>query len=175
MRRRNGSTQNTRTPESTATQQEDRDRRSRQRKRHGRWSTSDAISAAVGHPLFGFVLFLIIFPGWTLLSTAQRRCTEGHLPGCRHNDPAPVLARTSQQQLYLPNWRLDRRCGSSFPSSADQQSSICDPFSATPCCSQWGWCGSGPNYCVQAVKAPYNHSGSGKHCWSPILRSHTMI
>ena len=131
-------------------------------KRYSHRSALGLAKAAVGHPLFGFVLFLIIFPGWALVSTIQRRCLDGDLPGCKHNDPPPVLVRSSQASLYLPSWRLDGRCGFDFPSPADPHSSICNPFSKTPCCSQWGWCGSGPDYCTQAVKAPYNVSGTGQ-------------
>lgn len=144
----------------------------RRLKRHTR--PSGLVNAAFGHPLFGFVLFLIIFPGSALFSALRELCRDGDLPGCRQNNPAPVLVRSSQSSLYLPNWRLDGRCGSQFPSTADQHSSICDPFSKSPCCSQWGWCGSGSDYCTQAVKAPYNHSGTGEACTlhRPLLHCH---
>lgn len=164
MRRRNASAQNSVTAVDDKAKQKQGHTKDLQNKRYARWTTSNLVKAVVGHPLFGFVLFLVIFPGWTLLSTLQTRCADGDLPGCGHNNPPPVLVRSSQHNLYLPNGRLDGRCGIDFPSSADQHSSICDPFSRSPCCSQWGWCGSGPEFCTQAVKAPYNHTGNGEHC-----------
>lgn len=161
MRRRNQSVQASggySLDEELAGQSEQKER---SHKRFLRRSARELTQAAVGHPLFGFILFLILFPGRALLLNLQRSCLAGHLVGCGHNNPNPVLVRTVPSALYLPNWRLDGRCGFKIPSPADETSSMCDPFSKSPCCSRWGWCGSGPEHCTQAVKAPYNVTGSG--------------
>lgn len=119
----------------------------------------------VTHPLFGVVLFLIIFPGWALVSRLQSLCAEGDLVPCRHNNPQPVLTRqltTGPIGTFVPNWRPDGRCGNSFPAPSGHLISVCNPFVKQHCCSQWGWCGHGPEYCTQAVSPPYNISGTGK-------------
>ena len=118
----------------------------------------------VGHPLFGFLLFLILFPGWALVSHLRKLCAEGVLSGCGHNNPSPFLARSSPKgssQEFLPNWRPDRRCGSNFPAPSGHLSSVCNPFARDHCCSHWGYCGNGPDYCAQALQPPFNKSGTG--------------
>lgn len=113
----------------------------------------------VGHPLFGFFLFLALFPGYALISHSRKLCAEGELPGCRHNHPRPFLTRSSQ--TFFPNWRPDGRCGSNFPAPSGHLSAVCNPFATKHCCSQWGYCGTGPEYCAQAVKSPFNLTGTG--------------
>ena len=113
----------------------------------------------VGHPLFGFFLFLALFPGWALVSRCRNLCAVGEFPGCGHNNPRPVLARSSES--FLPNWRPDGRCGSNFPAPSGHLSAVCNPFAREHCCSQWGYCGRGPVYCAQAVKSPFNLTGTG--------------
>ncbi len=115
----------------------------------------------VTHPLFGVVLFLIFFPGWALVSSLQQHCAAGELAICRHNNPDPVLARELKKEPFVPNWRPDGRCGSNFPAPSGHLSSVCNPFAKQHCCSQWGWCGKGPEFCAQAVKPPYNTTGTG--------------
>ena len=118
----------------------------------------------VGHPLFGFLLFLILFPGWALVAHLRRLCAEGALSACGHHNPRPFLTRTfpeTASEDFLPNWRPDLRCGSNFPAPSGHLSAICNPFSREHCCSQWGYCGTGPEYCAQAVKPPFNISGTG--------------
>ena len=118
----------------------------------------------VTHPLFGVILFLILFPGWALVSSLQKLCYEGDLVLCHHNNPRAVLTRELQPPLpesFLPNWRPDARCGSNFPAPSGHLISVCDPFVKEHCCSQWGWCGKGPQYCAQSVKPPFNTTGTG--------------
>ena len=116
-----------------------------------------------GHPLFGFLLFVVFFPGWAIVAHLRRLCAEGVLSGCGHNNPSPFLARSfPNSQEFLPNWRPDGRCGSNFPAPSGHLSSICNPFAREHCCSHWGYCGNGPDYCAQAVKPPFNISGTGK-------------
>ncbi len=115
----------------------------------------------VTHPLFGVVLFLIFFPGWALVSSLRQYCAAGELAICCHNNPDPVLTRELEKEPFVPNWRADGRCGSDFPAPSGQLISVCNPFTKQHCCSQWGWCGQGPEFCAQAVKPPYNTTGTG--------------
>lgn len=119
----------------------------------------------VTHPLFGVALFLVIFPGWALVSLLQGLCAEGSLAVCHHNNPKPVLTREPQPPVgpFVPNWRPDSRCGNNFPAPSGHLISVCNPFVREHCCSQWGWCGNGPDYCAQAVSPPYNTTGTGIH------------
>ncbi|XP_070563559.1 uncharacterized protein [Ptychodera flava] len=43
-------------------------------------------------------------------------------------------------------WRNDRRCGKGFP-SPNTYIGECDPDSAHPCCSYYGWCGNDGSHC----------------------------
>lgn len=117
----------------------------------------------VAHPLFGLVLFLIIFPGWAAVSRLRQLCAAGDVWLCEHNNPQPFLERDlppSVDQAYRPNWRSDERCGSKFPAPSSHSASVCNPFAKQHCCSQWGWCGRGPDFCAQAVKPPWNITGT---------------
>lgn len=127
----------------------------------------------VGHPLFCFFLFLALFPGWALVSRCRQLCAEGELPGCDYNNPRPVLIRSSQ--TFLPNWRPDGRCGSNFPAPSGHHSAICRPFARQHCCSQWGYCGKGPDYCAQAVKAPFNLTGTGDKLHASCICMHVVL
>lgn len=124
----------------------------------------------VGHPLFGFFLFLALFPGWALVSRCRDLCAVGEFPGCGHNNPRPVLARSSDS--FFPNWRPDGRCGSNFPAASGHLSAICNPFAREHCCSQWGYCGKGPEHCAQAVKSPFNLTGTGDTMHSKCICHH---
>ncbi|XP_078580012.1 uncharacterized protein LOC144864103 [Branchiostoma floridae x Branchiostoma japonicum] len=46
----------------------------------------------------------------------------------------------------LKSWRDDFRCGQDYPAE-DGHPALCDPYSATPCCSNGGWCGSTLDHC----------------------------
>ena len=113
----------------------------------------------VGHPLFGFFVFLALFPGWALVSHCRHLCAVGDFPGCSHNNPSPFLIRFSEK--FLPNWRPDGRCGSNFPAPSGHLFAVCNPFAREHCCSQWGYCGTGAEYCAQAVRSPFNLTGTG--------------
>lgn len=43
-------------------------------------------------------------------------------------------------------WRGDNRCGKDAPNPLGQPSE-CNPYSDSPCCSEFGWCGNTPNHC----------------------------
>lgn len=121
----------------------------------------------VGHPLFGFFLFLALFPGYALVSLSRKLCAEGQLPGCGYNHPHPFLTRSSD--TFSPNWRPDGRCGSNFPAPSGHLSAVCNPFAREHCCSQWGYCGTGPEYCAQAVRSPFNLTGTGNVMHSMMM------
>ena len=127
----------------------------------------------VGHPLFGFLLFLALFPGRALVSHCRHLCALGEFPGCGHNHPRPVLTRSSE--TFFPNWRPDGRCGSNFPAPSGHLSAVCNPFAREHCCSQWGYCGKGPEYCAQAVKSPFNLTGTGDNMHSNCICMHMHI
>ena len=127
----------------------------------------------VGHPLFGFFLFLALFPGWALVSHCRKLCAEGDFPGCAHNDPNPFLTRSLE--TFFPNWRPDGRCGSNFPAPSGHLSAVCNPFARDHCCSQWGYCGKGPEYCAQAVKPPFNLTGTGDATRSTFMSMHMCM
>jgi mannosyl-oligosaccharide glucosidase len=44
-------------------------------------------------------------------------------------------------------WREDKRCGRGQP-NAFAEPAICNPYSDAPCCSKFGWCGNGPQFCL---------------------------
>jgi len=72
-------------------------------------------------------------------------------PGPDHCDcPECVDYRTSgsPKAKSVANGRVrnDRRCGKEFPLD-DGEPSECDPLSANPCCSKWGYCGPGSDHC----------------------------
>nr|XP_006825153.1 PREDICTED: uncharacterized protein LOC100366994 [Saccoglossus kowalevskii] len=57
----------------------------------------------------------------------------------------PVVAR----------WRDDLRCGPEFQITELNTTSECDPYSNTPCCSPYGWCGSTQSHCHCAMCNDY--------------------
>jgi len=63
-------------------------------------------------------------------------------PGCvdYRGDLAKVVS------LVVGKVRTDRRCGAGFPLD-DGEPSECDGSSDKPCCSKWGYCGPGDDYC----------------------------
>ena len=43
-------------------------------------------------------------------------------------------------------WRGDNKCGASAPNPLGQPAD-CNPYSDSPCCSEFGWCGNSPDFC----------------------------
>lgn len=43
-------------------------------------------------------------------------------------------------------WREDKRCGQGHPNSFGEPA-MCNPYSDAPCCSKFGWCGNGGQFC----------------------------
>jgi len=52
-----------------------------------------------------------------------------------------------EKQLVNGKVRADRRCGGGEFALPDGSPSECDPNSANPCCSQWGYCGPDADHC----------------------------
>ena len=136
-------------------------------KEHRRRRVKNFPQHLVGHPLFGLFLFLALFPGYAVISNSRKLCAEGQFPGCGHNHPHPFLVRSTE--TFFRNWRQDGRCGSNFPAPSGHLSAVCNPFVREHCCSQWGYCGKGPEYCAQAVKSPFNLTGTGDAMHSTMM------
>lgn len=66
-------------------------------------------------------------------------------PGADHCDCVGCTdyrsASPIEKQLVNGKVRADRRCGGGEFALPDGSPSECDPNSANPCCSQWGYCG----------------------------------
>mmetsp|Transcript_15242 Transcript_15242/g.27795 ORF Transcript_15242/g.27795 Transcript_15242/m.27795 type:complete len:750 (+) Transcript_15242:126-2375(+) len=43
-------------------------------------------------------------------------------------------------------WREDNKCGQG-QNNAFGEPAMCNPYSDAPCCSKFGWCGNGPQFC----------------------------
>ncbi len=72
------------------------------------------------------------------------------------------VRQRNRNASFVPNWRRDLRCGAHWPALDGAPLSVCDPFSADAyCCSHWGWCGSGSDYCDQALLDPRNATSTG--------------
>ena len=131
-----------------------------------RYLRSPGYQRLLAHPAVPLLVFVLLFPALTLGLHLWQLCSQGELPLCRSNDPEPDLSRpglsiTSLADSYTPNYRGDLRCGVDYPAPNGDNVSVCDPFSKQYCCSQWGWCGRGRDYCVQALHKPYNDSRKG--------------
>lgn len=76
----------------------------------------------------------------------------------------------STAELFVGRWRTDRRCGSEFPLPGDGAPAECDPASANPCCSKWGFCGPGADHCKCPTCKDYRTSQirEGERCDSDI-------
>ena len=44
------------------------------------------------------------------------------------------------------SWRGDNQCGQANPLPSGEPSE-CNPYSDSPCCSEFGWCGNSPSHC----------------------------
>ncbi|XP_078592912.1 peptidoglycan-recognition protein SC2-like isoform X1 [Branchiostoma floridae x Branchiostoma japonicum] len=57
-------------------------------------------------------------------------------------------------------WRSDGRCGPNYPAPSANPGE-CNPNSADPCCSAWGWCGHESGHCDCSTCADYSGTAGG--------------
>ena len=118
------------------------------------------------HPALPLLLFVFALGVWALVQHVYHDCAfVGPDSGwCLRQQHGPNfnLSRGQVGESWLPNWREDGRCGPGFPALNGHSISICNPFSKEYCCSRWGWCGSGGEYCIHAAAKPYNETQGGQ-------------
>ncbi len=68
--------------------------------------------------------------------------------GSSANSGSSTGGTTQSGSARFTSWRLaDDRCGARFSAPDGTQIGQCDPASAKPCCSRYGWCGGSDEHC----------------------------
>lgn len=61
-----------------------------------------------------------------------------------------INSNNFKRPVFPINWRGDNKCGDPVkhaPNPIGANVTDCNPYSTNNCCSEFGWCGSGPQFC----------------------------
>lgn len=62
-----------------------------------------------------------------------------------------IKIKNFKRKVFPINWRGDNKCGNvkstGNTNPIDSEFTDCNPYSENNCCSEFGWCGSGPQFC----------------------------